>query len=181
MDLQGAGKYLFDYMLRDEGIPVSHFAIDRPSDKFIFFLRKHYQLTKVLPQVNNFVLFDGFFKERSGKLITHSQYVLLIKCLIPHPDYQGKKKRWDGLDQTTEIHHVAHPKEVHSRMEDSLEYNNEPLIHLRNGGQLPTDYMQRRHISSMDQIFQTQTNGNVRNADSNGSGNGHTTQHHNFM
>jgi alpha-tubulin N-acetyltransferase 1 len=53
-------------MLREEGIPVQHFAIDRPSDKFIFFLRKQYGLTKVLPQVNNFVLFDGFFSDRAG-------------------------------------------------------------------------------------------------------------------
>jgi len=63
----GCGKVLFDYMLANEGVDVKHLAIDRPSDKFIYFLRKHYQLTKMIPQVNNFAIFDGFFSQRSGK------------------------------------------------------------------------------------------------------------------
>jgi len=63
---KGAGKFLFEHMLVVENLPVHHFAIDRPSDKLIFFLRKHYGLTKIMPQVNNFVVFDGFFVDRVG-------------------------------------------------------------------------------------------------------------------
>jgi alpha-tubulin N-acetyltransferase 1 len=63
----GCGKVLFETMLKIEGANVEHLAIDRPSDKFLFFLRKHYELTNIIPQVNNFVIFDGFFKQRSGK------------------------------------------------------------------------------------------------------------------
>jgi len=106
----------------------------------------------VLPQVNNFVIFDGFFKNRS--------------------DYQGKKQKWSGLDQTEEIHHVAHAKEKVSRMEDSLVYNNEPLIHLRNGHQLPPHYMQRRHNSSIGEILQP-TIGGQACANGNGHAHGH--------
>ncbi|KAF7652620.1 hypothetical protein LDENG_00094430 [Lucifuga dentata] len=40
-------------------------AYDRPSPKFLSFLAKHYCLTKSVPQVNNFVVFEGFFVNRS--------------------------------------------------------------------------------------------------------------------
>ena len=39
-------------------------AIDRPSPKLLGFLRKHYSLTKVIHQVNNYVIFEGFFTDR---------------------------------------------------------------------------------------------------------------------
>lgn len=42
-------------------------AIDKPSVKFLSFLHKHYGLEKIYPQNNNFVLFDGFFDDRSGE------------------------------------------------------------------------------------------------------------------
>jgi len=108
----------------------------------------------VLPQVNNFVIFSGFFKERT--------------------DYQGKKKKWSGLDQTDEVHHVAYAKEKVSRMEDSLAYNNEPLIHLRNGHQLPPHYMQRRHNSSIGEILQPTAVRGQPCANGNGHANGHS-------
>ena len=41
-------------------------AIDRPSHKFISFLQKHYGLKSTVPQVNNFVVFDGFLGDRHG-------------------------------------------------------------------------------------------------------------------
>ncbi|XP_068188420.1 alpha-tubulin N-acetyltransferase 1-like [Antennarius striatus] len=41
-------------------------AYDRPSPKFLSFLAKHYLLTKSVPQVNNFVVFEGFFLNRSA-------------------------------------------------------------------------------------------------------------------
>lgn len=61
----GCGKKLFDYMLQSENVPVRHLAIDRPSAKFLSFLSRHYGLDVVIPQVNNFVIFDGFFTNRS--------------------------------------------------------------------------------------------------------------------
>nr|XP_047912709.1 alpha-tubulin N-acetyltransferase 1 [Anser cygnoides] len=39
-------------------------AVDRPSEKLLAFLRKHYGLCHPIPQVNNFVIFEGFFSNR---------------------------------------------------------------------------------------------------------------------
>nr|XP_029510363.1 alpha-tubulin N-acetyltransferase 1-like isoform X1 [Oncorhynchus nerka] len=41
-------------------------AYDRPSPKFLSFLEKHYCLKNSVPQVNNFVVFDGFFAKKSA-------------------------------------------------------------------------------------------------------------------
>lgn len=38
-------------------------AIDKPSDKFLAFLQKHYNLIDIVPQTNNFVVFEGFFSQ----------------------------------------------------------------------------------------------------------------------
>ena len=51
-------------MLQRERVNVQHLAIDRPSPKFLSFLQKHYNLKAAVPQVNNFVVFDGFFRDR---------------------------------------------------------------------------------------------------------------------
>lgn len=69
----GYGKELFDYMIQYEGIQPSHLAIDRPSSKFLSFLRKHYHLAATIPQVNNFVVFDSFFRDRQlrGTRLVH--------------------------------------------------------------------------------------------------------------
>ncbi|XP_073497880.1 alpha-tubulin N-acetyltransferase 1 isoform X1 [Phyllobates terribilis] len=60
----GFGKELFGFMLRAEQMEPQHLAIDRPSEKFLSFLRKHYNLRSTIPQVNNFVVFEGFFRDR---------------------------------------------------------------------------------------------------------------------
>ncbi|KAG8448683.1 hypothetical protein GDO86_015674 [Hymenochirus boettgeri] len=66
----GFGKELFNYMLRNEQVEVQHVAIDRPSEKFLSFLRKHYNLRSTIPQVNNFVVFEGFFRDRKASVKT---------------------------------------------------------------------------------------------------------------
>ncbi|XP_066437657.1 alpha-tubulin N-acetyltransferase 1 isoform X2 [Eleutherodactylus coqui] len=62
----GFGKELFGFMLRIEQVEPQHLAIDRPSEKFLSFLWKHYNLRAVIPQVNNFVIFEGFFRDRKA-------------------------------------------------------------------------------------------------------------------
>ncbi|KAM8954364.1 alpha-tubulin N-acetyltransferase 1 isoform 2-T2 [Pelodytes ibericus] len=64
----GFGKELFTFMLRAEQTEPQHLAIDRPSDKFLSFLRKHYNLRTAIPQVNNFVVFEGFFRDRKASV-----------------------------------------------------------------------------------------------------------------
>ncbi|XP_072406254.1 alpha-tubulin N-acetyltransferase 1 isoform X2 [Chiloscyllium punctatum] len=69
----GYGKELFDYMIQYEGTKPHHLAIDRPSSKFLSFLKKHYGLAATIPQVNNFVVFESFFRDRQmrGERLVH--------------------------------------------------------------------------------------------------------------
>lgn len=60
----GCGLKLFRTMLRDKRVEPRFLAIDRPSPKLISFFRKHYNLTKNIPQVNHYHIFDGFFHDR---------------------------------------------------------------------------------------------------------------------
>ncbi|XP_023135899.1 alpha-tubulin N-acetyltransferase 1 isoform X2 [Amphiprion ocellaris] len=57
----GYGLELFDFMLQHKNLEPMLMAYDRPSPKFLSFLAKHYSLTQSVPQVNNFVVFEGFF------------------------------------------------------------------------------------------------------------------------
>lgn len=74
MQRKGYGLKLFKAMLDHEGIEnPAELAIDKPSEKFSSFLRKHYRLAHSVPQSNNYCVFDGFFssenlrKSRIGK------------------------------------------------------------------------------------------------------------------
>ncbi|XP_017786851.1 PREDICTED: alpha-tubulin N-acetyltransferase-like isoform X2 [Nicrophorus vespilloides] len=57
----GFGKTLFEHMLQKETVHPEKLAIDRPSDKFLGFLKKHYSLVDPIKQMNNYVVYDGFF------------------------------------------------------------------------------------------------------------------------
>jgi alpha-tubulin N-acetyltransferase 1 len=45
----------------DEQKHPAKLAYDRPSEKLIGFLKKHYGLVKYIPQNNNFVVFNQYF------------------------------------------------------------------------------------------------------------------------
>ncbi|KAM9416285.1 alpha-tubulin N-acetyltransferase 1-like isoform 2-T2 [Salvelinus alpinus] len=62
----GYGLELFSFMLQNKKVEPVLMAYDRPSPKFLSFLEKHYCLKNSVPQVNNFVVFDGFFAKRSA-------------------------------------------------------------------------------------------------------------------
>lgn len=59
----GCGKKLFEHMLKMEGKMAHQLAIDRPSHKFVSFLKKHYGLKNAVPQANNFVIHEHFFSD----------------------------------------------------------------------------------------------------------------------
>lgn len=59
----GRGKMLFEAMLEREKLPPWKLAYDRPSVKFISFLRKHYDLANFTPQANNYVVFKRYFDD----------------------------------------------------------------------------------------------------------------------
>lgn len=45
-------------MLSHQNVLPEKLGYDKPSDKFISFLSKHFGLKKYVPQNNNFVVFD---------------------------------------------------------------------------------------------------------------------------
>jgi len=107
---RGYGKILFDAMLEHEQVDVKHLATDLPSDNLIYFLRKHYRLDYLIPQVNHFAIYDGFFNSRA--------------------DLESGKKIWHGLDQTPDKENrKVVPKTI---LQDSRQYNKEVTIHFRN-------------------------------------------------
>ncbi|XP_022599848.1 alpha-tubulin N-acetyltransferase 1 isoform X3 [Seriola dumerili] len=62
----GYGLELFDFVLQHKNLEPVLMAYDRPSPKLLSFLAKHYCLTQSVPQVNNFVVFEGFFLNREA-------------------------------------------------------------------------------------------------------------------
>ncbi|KAL2080353.1 hypothetical protein ACEWY4_024146 [Coilia grayii] len=62
----GYGLELFNFMLQHKKVEPELMAYDRPSPKFLAFLRKHFSLQEGVPQVNNFVVFNGFFKNTAA-------------------------------------------------------------------------------------------------------------------
>ncbi|XP_046845376.1 alpha-tubulin N-acetyltransferase-like isoform X1 [Xenia sp. Carnegie-2017] len=62
----GCGKMLFEHMLKIHNLQPFHVAIDRPSHKFLSFLKKHYGLYNAISQPNKFLVFDQFFRDMSA-------------------------------------------------------------------------------------------------------------------
>ncbi|XP_068149338.1 alpha-tubulin N-acetyltransferase 1 isoform X2 [Drosophila tropicalis] len=61
----GLGKRLFETMLKEEHWTPIKCSVDRPSEKLLAFLAKHYGLQRTIPQANNFVLYEGFFNNNN--------------------------------------------------------------------------------------------------------------------
>nr|CAD7572799.1 unnamed protein product [Timema californicum] len=60
----GLGKILYEHMLKEANVLPQDLAIDKPSENFLAFLFKYYGLEHIIPQSNNYVVFDGFFADR---------------------------------------------------------------------------------------------------------------------
>uniref|UniRef100_A0A8D9DYC7 Alpha-tubulin N-acetyltransferase n=1 Tax=Cacopsylla melanoneura TaxID=428564 RepID=A0A8D9DYC7_9HEMI len=67
MQRMGCGNALFEHMLQDMKVLAHQLAIDKPSQKFLCFLNKHYGLSQIVPQNNHFVVFSQFFDDISKK------------------------------------------------------------------------------------------------------------------
>lgn len=66
----GFGYQLFNYFLDDCNISAEMCGYDKPSEKFLNFLNKYYSLRCYIPQNNNFVVFDDYFKNKRGRSST---------------------------------------------------------------------------------------------------------------
>ena len=58
---QGLGRALTNFFLESEDLEMRRVAWDKPTDKSLALLQKHYGLTDFNPQPNNFVVFDDHF------------------------------------------------------------------------------------------------------------------------
>jgi len=56
------------FVFQEEHIGPEFLALDRPSEKLTGFLKKHYNLVHIIPQNNNFVIYDRFFSIDPGQL-----------------------------------------------------------------------------------------------------------------
>ena len=57
----GNGKKIFSEMIKNERIEPRKMGYDRPSIKFINFLKKHYNLWDYVQQNNNYIVFKDYF------------------------------------------------------------------------------------------------------------------------
>lgn len=53
-------------MLQVEGVRPEKFGYDKPSEKLLGFLAKHYGLKRFVPQNNNYVVFSQYFESAGG-------------------------------------------------------------------------------------------------------------------
>jgi len=60
---KGYGKRLIDYMLKDVDLNAKNLAIAKPTHKISNFMRKHYQLSKLVNQDDNMAIFEEFFHD----------------------------------------------------------------------------------------------------------------------
>ncbi|XP_025198590.1 alpha-tubulin N-acetyltransferase 1-like [Melanaphis sacchari] len=64
---KGYGKRLLLCMLQDINLAAKHLAIDKPTKKLLQFMWKHFQLSKLVNQGNNFVIYEEFFDDTSDE------------------------------------------------------------------------------------------------------------------
>lgn len=57
----GYGKELYELFIQSDNINPSKIAIDRPSQKLLSFMKRHYGLADYIPQNNNFIVYRQFF------------------------------------------------------------------------------------------------------------------------
>ena len=63
----GHGKQIFSEMINRENIEPRKLGYDRPSIKFINFLKKYYNLYDYVPQNNNYIVFKDYFYDDKKK------------------------------------------------------------------------------------------------------------------
>jgi alpha-tubulin N-acetyltransferase 1 len=61
------GKEIFDFMLNYKKINPGELAYDRPTLRFLAFLKRNYGLENYIQQENNFTIYDEFFESERNK------------------------------------------------------------------------------------------------------------------
>lgn len=95
----GCGKRLFEHMLKMEGRMVYQLAIDRPSHKFVSFLKKYHGFKNAIPQANNFVIHEHFFSDlQAVGHVPRRSYRFANSSLSGKPPIHTYRKTSHALD-----------------------------------------------------------------------------------
>lgn len=98
----GYGRQIYDYMLQKEGVEPHQLAIDRPSSKFLGFMKKHFGLSSYRSQTNNFVIFDEYFEANPDRL---AEIRLRFKPQAPQPVTSSPpEKSKSNIPSISELH-----------------------------------------------------------------------------
>ncbi|KAL6261417.1 hypothetical protein P5V15_006511 [Pogonomyrmex californicus] len=103
----GLGNILYQHMLHEENVRPVKLAIDRPSEKFLAFLHKYYGLSKIIPQNNKFVVFEGFFDDER-RYVRNNRYSLPPKANLnenmpSNNDNSGKNASLNAVPCVTSV------------------------------------------------------------------------------
>jgi len=86
----GHGRLLYDTMLEREQVQPHQLGYDKPSPKFLGFLRKHFGLSDFIPQTNNFVVFEQYFSSRGAHTAPAAPPVAASRTAAPHVAAHGR-------------------------------------------------------------------------------------------
>ncbi|XP_042869328.1 alpha-tubulin N-acetyltransferase-like isoform X4 [Penaeus japonicus] len=142
---RGYGRRLFDYMLREQNVRPEHMAVDKPSDKFLAFLRKHYGLSRTIPQINNFVVFDAFFQDRP---ITSDEAAMTVVSRSPRAASPERNQSPSGSrrSSTSSYSHSAGRPSNPSRQANSMV----DILHGRPDRHTPAARLSPRYQTTLD-------------------------------
>ncbi|CAF1032657.1 unnamed protein product [Adineta ricciae] len=143
----GYGKKLFDTMLSFEKCAPHELPVDRPSSKCLAFLHKHYNLCSPIHQVNNFVVYQGFFtesivansKEKSSSLKqpVQSSTSWLVPSQRQHSSGQERNERLKRLVEENRFFDKREPVSYYSTSYDRHFNQNAAVQDIKHNAQSP--------------------------------------------
>ncbi|XP_070496477.1 alpha-tubulin N-acetyltransferase-like isoform X2 [Chironomus tepperi] len=154
----GLGKVLFEYMLEYENLLPEQLAIDRPSEKLLSFLKKHYALTEKIPQMNNFVIYDGFFSvqdsqrdemKASNMHITASQQdnINIIKAHDTNIHNEGQLENAENNDKLSQEMQMLELEKNDSNLETSA------MLESKNDNDINEDHDDTEYFEKQTNFF----------------------------
>ncbi|CAG9317563.1 unnamed protein product [Blepharisma stoltei] len=149
MQRHGHGKLIYERMLEEENVLPNKIAIDRPSNKLISFMRKHYGLADYIPQNNNFVIYHQFFDTnfKLPKRAGHNSYEERKEAYHEKPQEDLEENYYEQpYRKTQDLHH--RPQETYNEPQEH--YRNE-AHNERNEPQRNYHYLQQNNYGSSSQ------------------------------
>lgn len=125
----GYGKQIFEYMLCNEETEPYQLAIDRPSSKFLSFLKKHYGLCNYTSQPNNFVIFHDYFERdeksnQKGKEANKTNSKNQVNTNEPQSAYNDTKHKPTPQKESKSKAEYQQNSPMEKIKEDNLKPNN---------------------------------------------------------